>query len=432
MAGLIIEELVTETQQLIKDNWEEARNQEIGVNLFQILGISHMENYHSKFLAYLLDPSALHNCGPLFLDLFLKKLAEKAPSIPSPEDFVSSKARVGTEHFCGEKRDIDGVAIGGRIDIVIFPGNENQGKVMPIVIENKIYAGDQPDQLARAKNQFNGMCWLFYLTLDGKVTNDYSTKGLMPNNALEGYQSLSYSGFIYHWLSDCIEVASRPAIKHNINSYHLTVEQLTNQQSKFHKAMFNNLLESLSDTDDVLGTLTQLQNSVNRFLPDLNRMFANHLQSELGNNFKVEFTDSFGFRYQFIRVRPLNWKSNYIAIGFDARNKATKRFEDSESPYRDGNISICSDSPVNREDAKNLKQKLTSKDLAFFKNFEDENTEAPFFYCYNYFSDFGIHSNDWDSSTILKMNDTEFAKPYAEAIKLVYTKVKELDDTTWL
>ncbi len=432
MADNLVKSLVDTTQQLIKDNWEEARNQETGVNLFGILGIEGKENYHSKFLAYLLDPSASHNCGADFLNLFLKQLTIISPDFPTAEEFGTSRARVGIEHFCGEKGEIDGVAIGGRIDIVIFPGNENQGKVMPIVIENKIYAGDQPDQLVRAKNEFKNGSWLYYLTRFGNLASSYTAGNLVHNNAFNGYQSISNKHFIHSWLENCANVQkSKQAITHSIKSYTLTIERLTDKQSKLQIAMINNLLESLSGTDDVLGTLTQLKNSVNRFLPDLNRKFADNLQSDLGSDFKVEPNESFGSRYAFIRIRPINWKSNYIAIGFDAWNKTNKQ-SDIQALYCDGNISLCSDSPVNKEDSKNLKQKLKSKDLAFFKNFEDENTEAPFFYFYKYFSEFGMQSDDWGKTEILTMNEVKLAVPYADAIRLVFDKVMDLEDTTWL
>ena len=56
---------------------------------------------------------------------------------------------------------------GGRIDIVI------KLKETVIVIENKIYAPDQDNQLIRYKNEYP-FSKLYYLTLDGHFPHDKS------------------------------------------------------------------------------------------------------------------------------------------------------------------------------------------------------------------------------------------------------------------
>lgn len=424
MQDLIVERIVEGTKRAILNNKEEFKNQETGVNFFQILGISQKENYHSKFLAYLLDPSASHNCGADFLNLFLKGLAELNPDFPTTEEFGSTKARVGIEHFCGEKGDIDGVVIGGRIDIVIFPGNQNQGKVMPIVIENKIYAGDQPDQLIRAKNEFKNGSWLYYLTIFGNLASSYTAGNLAHNNAFNGYQSISYKHFIHSWLENCADVQkSKHAITHSIKSYTLTIEQVAKMTPKLDQEMFENLNNSfkylaLTTEIDVLDTIELLKTGVNNFLPLLNRKFADNLKTAIGEGFSVEPNDSFGHRYAYIKVKPESWGSYYIGIGFDSENKN----------FTDGCISICGIAPFSKETQDSISFQINNSLGKQYVTTSDFINEHPFYFWYIYFEQLNIGPNNWDGKEVLKMNTLEFAVPFANVIKSITEELVSFKD----
>ncbi len=101
-------------------------------NVFSILGVEADEvRTHSPFLANLLDPQGSHRQGAAFLELFLELEELKssgAEEYKNPETFRVSK-----------EASIDQ----GRIDILL------ENKEACIVIENKIYAGDQYRQLAK-------------------------------------------------------------------------------------------------------------------------------------------------------------------------------------------------------------------------------------------------------------------------------------------
>lgn len=94
-----------------------------GFNLFSVLRSSSDEvNLHSRFLAFLLNPKASHNCGSELLKNFLSTM--------EIEGFDVTNATVQTEYH--------------NIDVLI---RNPAGQA--IIIENKIYADDQPEQLAR-------------------------------------------------------------------------------------------------------------------------------------------------------------------------------------------------------------------------------------------------------------------------------------------
>src|SRR5690554_2304270 len=125
-------------------------------NIFSLLQVETDEvRTHSRFIAELLNPNGTHNQG----DVFLKKFLQSFPQI---EDFDTENTRVFVEYYVGKVEKEKG----GQIDILL---KDTSGNV--IMIENKIYAGEQADQLLRYKNAFpNGK--LFFLTLKGNESNN--------------------------------------------------------------------------------------------------------------------------------------------------------------------------------------------------------------------------------------------------------------------
>lgn len=183
-------------------------------NIFGLLGVSSSEvRLHSAILGELLNPKGSHGAGSRFLLEFIKQ------NIPQWGKFTEEQldnATVDLEVPIGEKTD----DAGGRIDIRIVIGDK------AIIIENKIYAGDQDAQLLRYHNY--GKKYhdheLIYLTLDGHEPSDYSTKGLKSGQ----YHRLSYQEHISQWITRCIELShSRPYVRETLNQYLNTIQYLT-------------------------------------------------------------------------------------------------------------------------------------------------------------------------------------------------------------
>jgi hypothetical protein len=132
-----------------------GKNQEIldvsggRFNIFRICGVDHYENKHSKIIAEFLNPQGSHGLKSELLRQFIGVLGEKF----TVENFDIENARAVTEYSTNE----------GRIDIFI---TDNQNHAL--IIENKIYAGDQWEQLKRydkfAKNKYGKDNYqIFYL-----------------------------------------------------------------------------------------------------------------------------------------------------------------------------------------------------------------------------------------------------------------------------
>jgi len=197
---------------LLKKNYEQiayltGRN----FNIFDVLGLSKKEvKTHSAFLAELLNPEGSHGQRDKYLSLFVDRLSLEKP-------FKSEDATVYCEKYIGPLSD-DGKS-GGRIDLLIENKNGQQ-----IIIENKIYASDQPNQLLRYNNRYS-KAELFYLTLKGGKPSDASLGG-------ESFQveTISYDKDIIPWLELCMkESASLPVIRETLHQYINLIKNLTGQ-----------------------------------------------------------------------------------------------------------------------------------------------------------------------------------------------------------
>ena len=182
---------------------------------FNVFSILHMESAevktHSAIIAELLNPRGSHNQGTLFLKLFLEKLLKKDGL--SDEDL--KKFKVGVEVSFNKGRN--------RIDILI------EKEDCCIVIENKVWAGDQPEQLKRYSEyptRKGTKPTLIYLTPDGAEPEKPTLGDLSKDEVI----CLSYCNHIIDWVDDCIkEVSGIPRIRETLHQYQMTVRKLTGQ-----------------------------------------------------------------------------------------------------------------------------------------------------------------------------------------------------------
>ena len=196
-----------------KEKFERGEN----YNIFYDLGFMSDEvHLHSMFLANLLNPKGSHGQRGKFLEAFLKMLQKSFPAISADRLVLdTANASVEVEKYIGRQTDSEG----GRIDIYLTDGKHS------IIIENKIYAGDQHHQMLRYWNY--GMSQkgdnteksfvLIYLTLDGySPSKDSLGEDLKENDIV----CLSYKSDIRGWLDRCVELASRtPLVRETINQY---------------------------------------------------------------------------------------------------------------------------------------------------------------------------------------------------------------------
>ena len=205
-------------------NRSEADRRGENFNVFNVIGLwSEEVRLHSAMLAELLNPEGSHGCSDAFLIAFIEDVLKK--DLPNGVSSLN-KAVVTTEYNIGTISD-DGMK-GGRIDIVIEMPQESG--IPSLIIENKIYVGDQPNQLARyyhfALDNFHpsGNFKILYLTLYGSDASSISFGGCKPFP----YTKLSYAGNIRKWLNRCAAIAyDKPKVRETIIQYNHLITQIT-------------------------------------------------------------------------------------------------------------------------------------------------------------------------------------------------------------
>lgn len=209
-------------------------------NLFRIVGLTSDEvRVHSAFLANLLNPKGSHGQKDIFLKLFVEMVGI--------DSFLCENAKVKIEKWIGAKSTTEG----GRVDILITDTNGFQ-----IIIENKIYAGDQENQLIRYRNSVSdkSKLKLFYLTLEGDMPDEEKSCRDQVNGIElkvdEDYQLLSYRKDIIEWLEHCREKATtKPLLREGVTHYINLLKYLTNQN--IHQEMNKEIVELLSQPANI-------------------------------------------------------------------------------------------------------------------------------------------------------------------------------------
>jgi len=205
-----------------------------GFNVFRLCGVDHYETMHSKILAEFLNPKGSHGQGKLFLDLFCEMLRRLGF-----DGSFSSNVNVSTE-FTGY---IKGESV-GRFDILI----EDNSTSSVCVIENKIFASEQPEQLKRyadwLRRERKG--WkqvLVFLTLNGREAWSIKDQALYQRAA---YVSQSKKPSLVDWIDSClkkIDGEDKPFIQSALKQYKKLIINLSTGE----QAMSEALLEIIKD-----------------------------------------------------------------------------------------------------------------------------------------------------------------------------------------
>lgn len=268
-------------------------------NVFRILKLESSEvRMHSAFIAELLNPNGSHGQKDVFLELFIKAFCFKERLIDTESCKVKVEDNIGAINKARTE--------GGRIDITITDKYHHQ-----IIIENKIYAGDQDYQLARYYN-YSNEADLIYLTLDGKLPDDNSKRELEDGVHFKCY---SYKNDILDWLELCRkEVAIYPIVREAISHYINLIKYLTNQ------TINQTMQEELSDLLKInleasFAIYDNIDKACEKVSVDFGKLIINECES-IG--LMCEYTVDLETRYSGIWVWRPEWK--YLNIGFGFQN----------------------------------------------------------------------------------------------------------------
>lgn len=278
-----------------------------GFNIFTLLGVETQENItHSNIIAELLDINGLHAMRNIFMKYFLEYFDIK--------DFDVENYKIIKEHYIGPiSKNYES---GGRIDIFIEDCNQ---KI--IMIENKIYAEEQPNQLYRYKKKYpNGI--LFFLTLDGKLSDD---KKIEKN----GYKEISYKKDILSWLEQCKkESSSKPILRENIEQYIHLIKKLTNQNTflKMNQDILNRIIKDDESFQAYITLVNTKQNLfeftfINNVLPNIITISKKYgFDLDINTEEFVKLSNAYiGFNFSNKYLKSNNLE---LAFEFQERNKS--------------------------------------------------------------------------------------------------------------
>lgn len=344
-----IQSLLDSVSEIIKKHENMALLTGEKYNVFDIIGIKNREvTLHSAMLGNLLNAKGSHGMKGKFLELFqnvldekvrghnenVNKIYDKSDSSEDSKDkneeilveiiysrqFISEEdcnnTKMEIEKSIGKKNEDEG----GRIDLYISKG-ENA-----IIIENKIYAEEQYNQLIRYFN-YNDKAAIVFLTLYGDKPN--STKDNKGNNISNKVICLSYKEDIIKWLELCMkEVYDKPLILYSLKQYQNLIKIITNQSinkvmSKEIKDLilknenFSSYIESYKLYEQIKNDLIESffsdDNQLSSIIKDLNLNESNHQKRNSDN---IKFYQNF-FTNEFLKEKG-------IAIGFIFNNGGKK------------------------------------------------------------------------------------------------------------
>ena len=195
-----------------QDSLQKEEKEGENFNVFSALNMCSDEmRLHSRLLATLFNPKANHGLGNEFLRQFL------VTAIKVDDNYITHCNESIAERYVGEVTE----TTGGRIDIILEDGKHG------IIIENKIYACDQPNQLLRYYNygvkQFGENNFkLVYLTLNGSEPSSDSLGG-----GHFDFIKLSYAQDILGLLDRLMTTYPQKPIHRTIKDYITIIKQLT-------------------------------------------------------------------------------------------------------------------------------------------------------------------------------------------------------------
>lgn len=236
-----------------KDDRECQKQNDNIFNLFNVLNIKTDELRHSSMIASLLDPHGEHGKGDLFLQKFLN-IWDFGFVLDTRTACVTTEYEIGPINKSFTR--------GGRIDILITDAHNHA-----IIIENKINAADQKNQLKRYANFAKSSKLeyaIIYLTLDGHEPSEQST----GKNFSEAYIISSYQENILPWLDECKEECIAGSTLHSsISQYSQCLRKLLNLMNKDNEKRLLEIATNKENIDSVL-TLFANENSIKRKVID--------------------------------------------------------------------------------------------------------------------------------------------------------------------
>ena len=242
-------------------------------NVFALCGVDHYELWHSKILAEFLNPGGSHGQGTQFLQSFAEMFLSGC--VFSDDTSVSTEV---TSY-------IKDLRI-GRFDILI----EDIAKKSVCIIENKIFAGEQEEQLNRYHEwlKTNRSGWnscLVFLTLDGHMSATMSDENQYLRIA---YVSDTNHLSLADWIEECANsVKEIPRLCYTFVQYKDHIQKLANGD----KAMSNKIIDAFNKR--MAAAQSVYENYKTACVVKANSILTDLVLKELGEGWRTDGSCSF-------------------------------------------------------------------------------------------------------------------------------------------
>lgn len=278
-------------------------------NIFTLFhGFSDEVNLHSNFIASLLDPNGDHYKGDLFLKLFLEMCGIDDFSIDTSTATVFKEFK--------------------HIDIYISDGKKH------IILENKVYAKDQPTQIARyietikdegAKDED---IYVLYLHPDGKLPDDqsfgdYHAKLLGENPSIK-FKVISYGNEILKWIDRCKnEVSNLTDLNVFLSQYKDVIEMIYDRYKRIDKMETAKFVEIFRENYTAVSEIANnYQETRKKIIDEFFEKISEKLKEVYSENcYKIGGEKIASNKYcQPIKIESTNWDLFNFAIEFMGAN----------------------------------------------------------------------------------------------------------------
>jgi len=303
-------------EQIKKFKKEQNRQKQRTLNNYNILTTVLKEHdevrLHSRMIASLLDPSGEHYQSNLFLDKFLEVLNV-------PEFQIDSEK-------CSVYREYK------NIDLYITDSNKH------IIMENKIYARDQKEQIKRyiekieKKNsnlKFNDIL-VIYLSLDRDEPSEYSLGNLSikdnlikrDSESIALFKSIHYKTELLNWLKNSqYEIQNITNLNEVFRQYIDVVKMINNQ----YKDKIMSLSDYIKENKEVYELAMELKEELPRVRKEIVNEFFNKitilLKEKLSDEWKVEIVGDLNKGHKGnLHIYKKSWQYLIFAFEFDENN----------------------------------------------------------------------------------------------------------------
>ena len=291
-------------------------------NIFTLFhNFSDEVNLHSNFIASLLDPNGDHYKGDLFLKLFLETCGIDDFSIDTGRATVFKEFK--------------------HIDIYISDGKKH------IILENKVYAKDQPTQIARyieaikKEGAEDEDIYVLYLHPDGELPKENSLGGykLNQNNTkLEkdgssiNFKVISYGKEILEWIDKCKnEVSNLTDLNIFLSQYKDVIEMIYDRYKRIDEMETAKFVEIFKENYTAVSEIANnYQETRKKIIDEFFENVKENLEKDeaIKGTYSIEL-NSVAYRpiaIKNVKTQDEKWKNFYFTVEFQKSSTYSEPF----------------------------------------------------------------------------------------------------------